>query len=137
MHTHQLERQSQYERLLSTDVSVNDWAAVKMLMAEARRIERGAATTGYELQQTDMKWRHLLQQVTMALSEGLSPAAVRASIASKYPFHGLLTTSGFNRRRSEMEEVLANLESQKVLFVPEASHTSDTTSQSSDDNDLR
>eukprot|EP01060_Flectonema_neradi_P032929 TRINITY_DN5373_c0_g1_i1.p1 TRINITY_DN5373_c0_g1~~TRINITY_DN5373_c0_g1_i1.p1 ORF type:complete len:149 (+),score=26.68 TRINITY_DN5373_c0_g1_i1:41-448(+) len=133
MLTQQLERQSQYERLLSTDVSVNDWAAVKMLMAEARRIERKTARNEYELQQTDMKWRHMLHQVSLALSEGLSPAAVRANIASKYPFHGLLTNSGFTKRRTEMQDVLLTLQSQNVLFVPDTLPASDTTSVSSDE----
>ncbi|KAJ9450877.1 hypothetical protein DIPPA_14798 [Diplonema papillatum] len=124
-------RATNYGRAIGGIPIRHDVIAMKMLLCEARARERSLLLTPGERRKADIKWRFVLTQVKEAERKGASPCEIRADLASRYPFQGMLTPQYLFNKELEKRGVVA--EANSVIFSNSSrtSHASSKTSESS------
>eukprot|EP00754_Rhynchopus_humris_P045435 Rhum_TRINITY_DN4901_c0_g1::Rhum_TRINITY_DN4901_c0_g1_i1::g.16007::m.16007 len=65
--------------------------ALAQIICEARRLDRKQAGEGESRRLCDVKWRFILSQIRTAQARKVSCVDIRADLAARYPFLGMLT----------------------------------------------
>eukprot|EP01061_Rhynchopus_euleeides_P004045 TRINITY_DN13370_c0_g1_i2.p1 TRINITY_DN13370_c0_g1~~TRINITY_DN13370_c0_g1_i2.p1 ORF type:complete len:142 (+),score=53.69 TRINITY_DN13370_c0_g1_i2:544-969(+) len=103
-----VERAPHYEEMLTAAGGSYkyNYVALRMLLHEARKWDRKQCIS-VGLKETDTKWRFILHQVTTAELRGVSPRAIRADLATRYPFLGMLTEDQMTETAARKEQLIA------------------------------
>eukprot|EP01063_Lacrimia_lanifica_P023930 TRINITY_DN3181_c1_g1_i2.p4 TRINITY_DN3181_c1_g1~~TRINITY_DN3181_c1_g1_i2.p4 ORF type:complete len:144 (+),score=59.43 TRINITY_DN3181_c1_g1_i2:94-525(+) len=99
------ERASSYERLLRESSDEHNAVALALLVGEARNRELRLCT-GAERVKVEAKWRHIKARLKEARQYGMTAGRLRADLASKYPFMGMVS-----------EGALLHLEQNRLAIV--------------------
>eukprot|EP01065_Artemidia_motanka_P009790 TRINITY_DN1505_c1_g1_i1.p1 TRINITY_DN1505_c1_g1~~TRINITY_DN1505_c1_g1_i1.p1 ORF type:complete len:328 (+),score=130.21 TRINITY_DN1505_c1_g1_i1:62-985(+) len=106
-------------------VSELDYAAMSLLISEARRLDhakaRKAKSAGRRApspRTTDRRWRELRSEVLSSLVEDRTPEVTRAQFAGRFPFLGLIPQEGIDVCRRRQQAVIQRLQRDGRLFLP-------------------
>ena len=89
-----------------------DNIALSLILSEARKRNRRSVGHSEELmRETDTKWRFVLNQVTDAQLKGVSACSLRAELATRYPFLGMLTDNELQDRTDRKTKIIREMNS--------------------------
>eukprot|EP01064_Diplonema_japonicum_P016055 TRINITY_DN2407_c8_g1_i1.p1 TRINITY_DN2407_c8_g1~~TRINITY_DN2407_c8_g1_i1.p1 ORF type:complete len:146 (+),score=16.36 TRINITY_DN2407_c8_g1_i1:79-516(+) len=108
----------------------HDLVALKMILHEARKRERDKCVNAEERRKLDIKWRFILGQVRQASRNVEDLSSLRADLAGKYPFQGLLTER-YMQTVLERKQAIINTTNHSLGLSRRTSFSSSSTSLAS------